>query len=64
MRSLDWENEFKSLEFQGAIVDEIIRDESDTTVKSLIYLCQRAEVQRIYHHRFPILASIIRLPTK
>ena len=52
-RRVDFENECKTIERKGAMVDRIPWDEADTKVKSLIYLSLGAEARRTYHQKNP-----------
>ena len=52
-RKVAWENECEAIKLKGLFADGITWVKVDTKVKSLIYLCIRAEGQRIYHKRFP-----------
>ena len=52
-RRVDFENECKTIERKGAMVDRIPWDKADTKVKSLIYLSLGAEARRTYHQKNP-----------
>ena len=52
-RRVDFENEGKVIERNGALVDRIPWDEADTKVKSPIYLSLGAEARRNYHQKNP-----------
>ena len=52
-RRVDFENECKVIERNGALVDRIPWDEADTKVKSLIYLSLGAEARKNYHQKNP-----------
>ena len=50
---VEFENECKVMERNGALVDRIPWDEADTKAKSLIYLQLGAESRRTYHQKNP-----------
>ena len=52
-RKIDWENECKTIEFRGPYVDRYPWDESDTKIKSLLYLSIGQEGTRQYHQNNP-----------
>ena len=52
-RKTDWQNECKTIEEKGPMVDNIPWDDADNKAKSLIYLSLGEQATNIFHQRFP-----------
>ena len=52
-RKTDWQNQCKTIEEKGPMVDNIPWDDADNKAKSLIYLSLGAQATNIFHQRFP-----------
>ena len=52
-RKVDWQTQCQGIEDKGPYVDNIPRDEANTTIKSLLYLSLGQEATNIFHQRNP-----------
>ena len=52
-RRTDWQNECKTVQDKGTLVDNTPWDEADNKAKSQIYLSLGAQATNIFHQRFP-----------